>query len=357
MVKKCWLLGVACLAAACVEARAQAPAAPVAQPDQTAPTPISANPEELALGNEGGGPSVPNMLGDQIGFYYQRRFSSFTSFSSSSSSSLLSRLGDPIVSRGGLKVADNESAMPTDRVFFDYNYYDRVFGAVNLDQEIIGFEKTFLGGDASFEMRVPFFQATGGGALDQSDVGDLTMILKYAFYRDRQNALAAGLAVTVPTGPSLPTVGTFTFNPVTGTFSMTPGTNVNDTIIQPWLGFLVSSGSWFAQGFSELMVPTIRNDVTAWFNDIQVGYWMMDGYNYGVVSNVAPVLELHLTSPLDHQVISTSQDVQVPTILDLTVGALVEFNHRSVLQIGIATPLSDPHPFDVEAIAQFNLRF
>ncbi|MCI0639285.1 MAG: hypothetical protein L0Y72_30040 [Gemmataceae bacterium] len=121
---------------------------------------------------------------------------------------------DPIVSRAGagFKVADNESPRPLDRFFFTYNYFNNLRGqsgftpgsttavfipgtaatqfldtsiftnlpdafvagrSVNVHRELIGFEKTFLGGDASIEMRFPFFQSEGGdGSFGAQDFGD-----------------------------------------------------------------------------------------------------------------------------------------------------------------------------------------
>src|SRR5579884_1057029 len=358
MVKQWWLPGLAGLAIVCANVQAQGPTTPAA-PQPAAPQPITASPEQLAQApstEAAPTPSAPNMLGDQMGFFFRRSssvsgvfitFNGQTFFSpsgpSSSTPSSTSLLGDPIVIRGAFKGADNESAMPQDRVFTDYNFYNRVLGTpLDVNQEVIGFEKTFLDGNASFEMRLPFFQATNAPGLNQSDVGDLTMLLKYALYRDQLNAVSVGLAVTVPTGPDLITVA---------------GNNVNDVLLQPYVGFLMNSETWFAQGFSELLVPTNSHDVTAWFNDLQVGYWLMDERNAGLVTNVAPVLEAHLTTPLDHRDSTSSSVVQVEDILDITAGALVELNHHSLLQVGVCTPITGPKPFAVEAIAQFNLRF
>jgi hypothetical protein len=66
-----------------------------------------------------------------------------------------------------LRVAEDNAPRPTDRVFFSYNYYTNLTieggvssgetsGGINNQRDPIGFEKTFLGGDVSFGMRVPF---------------------------------------------------------------------------------------------------------------------------------------------------------------------------------------------------------
>jgi len=63
------------------------------------------------------------------------------------------------------KIAKNESPRPTNRVFLTYNYFNDVTLGhpipdlqTDLNREVIGFEKTFLNGDASVGLRLPFFQ-------------------------------------------------------------------------------------------------------------------------------------------------------------------------------------------------------
>jgi hypothetical protein len=71
------------------------------------------------------------------------------------------------------RIAEDNSPRPTDRVIFSYNYYANIAieggvssgetsGGINNQRDPIGFEKTFLGGDVSFGVRVPFFQVLQG---------------------------------------------------------------------------------------------------------------------------------------------------------------------------------------------------
>src|SRR5262249_30928577 len=118
------------------------------------------------------------------------------------------------------KIGDNESPIPTDRVFFTYNYFNNLQGMkgftpvgvqtasstttgflsstvtntatvtppvyaqpnrVDVQSETFGFEKTFLSGDASFELRVPIFQSTDSqDAFNGDHWGDMTGIVKFA---------------------------------------------------------------------------------------------------------------------------------------------------------------------------------
>src|SRR5437762_2270291 len=81
---------------------------------------------------------------------------------------------------GGIQLVENDNPRPTDRVYFGYNYYDRVGAAfnpggnpLNLNRETVGFEKTFFNGDASLGLRVPFYQMNGD--IRSREVGDLSV--------------------------------------------------------------------------------------------------------------------------------------------------------------------------------------
>lgn len=66
-----------------------------------------------------------------------------------------------------LRIAENDTPRPADRVFLSYNYYANVAieggfstgetsGGINNQRNTIGFEKTFFGADVSFGVRIPF---------------------------------------------------------------------------------------------------------------------------------------------------------------------------------------------------------
>jgi len=280
---------------------------------------------------------------------------------------------DPLTARigSGFKIADDDSPCPQDRVFFTYNYFDNLSGAggftpkstvplgnnsqtivdvpgvaaaarnTDLNRELFGVEKTFLGGDASVELRVPFFQATGDGSVAASDFGDLTAIIKFALLHDASMGycLSGGLAVTVPTGPSIVTID---------------GT-IHDVLFQPFVAGLWSRGDFFVQGFTSLVVPTDARDVTLLFNDVGMGYTVYHGSRDGYISYVAPALEVHVTSPLDH--FGSSYPISISDIVDLTPGVYIGVGQRSVLSLGMAIPVTGPRPFNLETLVQLNYRF
>src|SRR5262249_41059446 len=129
----------------------------------------------------------PAMFGDQLGPVINR------TVILPSGATTTARV--PLAVRGAFKGADNESPRPVDRVFCNYNRFND--GAVgrrgqglpspDLHREVIGFEKAFLDRNAPFEMPLPFLQLEGDGSVNRQDLGDLTMVLKYAFLNNRDN--------------------------------------------------------------------------------------------------------------------------------------------------------------------------
>jgi hypothetical protein len=260
----------------------------------------------------------------------------------------------------GYKIGENESPRPSDRVFATFNYYDNVtpgaqsasgVGQVNIYREMFGFEKTFLNGNASIGLRLPLSTADiGSGNVFQADtkteLGDLTVVLKYAVMNNPANAnlLSVGLAITPPTGES-PTTFVNRNGP--------PGTFITfrDTILQPYTGYIWDLGDWYVHGFSSLAIPTNSGDVTVAFNDVGVGYWLYhDEANDARIGAIVPTFELHVNTPLNH-------GKRIRDSVDLTQGLSFELGHRAWLTLGVAENVTGPKTFDIEAIVHLNWRF
>jgi hypothetical protein len=353
----------------------------------------------------------PQFLGDFLGGYVQRALTIqptvtfHTVINNSFPAAPVTRnILVPDVFLGALKIAENESPRPEDRVFLDCNYYANVripvengggfafavapFGRVltgsgqlavtglDVHRDVIGFEKTFLGGDASIGLRLPFIVGVGGNAGLQSvqapfsrdpglitatasvsgdpgvrggQVGDLSLILKYALLNDCNtgNVISTGLLVTVPTGNDL---------------TAADGSTVNPTYVQPFVGFVWNTDKLYVHGFSSLAVPTQSSDVTFLFNDLGVGYWLYrDAESRGLLKGLVPTLELHVNTPLSHRDGFQPAPGLGPTIgedlLDLTAGIHGVFHRNSTLTLGACVPVTGPRPNDFEIIAQLNLRF
>lgn len=278
----------------------------------------------------------------------------------------------PIASAGGLKIAENESPRPQDRVFFTYNYFGAARGpaqasndpltttqvlgnttttsvfpgaprpSIDLHREIFGFEKTFLDGRASIELRLPVAQANSNvDGFGSRFVGDLTVIGKYAFLLDQTtgNVISGGLGITAPTGPSIQTID---------------GT-LRTTYLQPWGGYIWNFDRFYVQGFHSVVVPTDPRDITFFFNDVGINWWLYRGAPTRVISSIVPVAECHVTTPLNHR--SGNDGVYVPDLVVMTGGVHVGIFRNTSLSLGVATPVTGPRIFGIEAFTQLNWRF
>jgi hypothetical protein len=285
----------------------------------------------------------------------------------------------PYPIHGSFKVAENASPRPQDRVFGSYNYYDRAglsqgVGTlpvtiattntvqlrsgeittastetipaaprfVHLHRETFGFEKTFLDGRASVEVRVPVLQQPSDfDSFEYHHVGDLTIVGKYAFILDpvSGDVLSGGLAITAPTGPGVDTIRG----------------SIHSTLLQPWFGYIWNADRFFVHGFHSIVVPTDSRDVTLLFNDVGINYWLYRSDDpTRFLRFIVPTAEVHVTTPLDQR--GHTAAIFVPDTVVLTGGLHVGMG-RSTFTFGVGTPVTGPRPFSVEAVAQYNFRW
>ncbi len=285
----------------------------------------------------------------------------------------------PVANQGAFKAAENASPRPQDRVFAFYNFYGDIRGPagaynapsttvttgtsglfntsttttipgapfVNLHRETFGFEKTFLDGNASIEFRLPVSQQGDGGVngFGYSNVGDLTIITKYAVINDlvSGNVLSGGLSITAPTGPR---------------FDTTDGP-IRSTLLQPWLGYIYNRDRFFLHAFHSIVVPTDSRDVTLLFNDVGVSAWLYISDNPGrLLSFVVPTFEAHITTPLNHRGgFDGTNPIVVPDVVVLTGGVHLGLFRRATLTFGAGVPVTGPSPYSIEAYTQFNVRY
>ena len=330
------------------EPKEKDPKAPDPQPDPqadtAAPTTDAFSQAPPAGGAETGGFN-PAMFGDLIGGPSVQ-----TIIRSPSGATISATV--PLIGRGAFKIAENESPRPTDRVFFFYNYYDRVNTSTafsqnppfNLHREVIGFEKTFFSGNASIGMRLPFLQLTGDtGGIDDNQIGDLSIVFKWAFLnnRDTGSVMSAGMVLTVPSGDPF-------LSPITGNA-------IHSTVFQPYFGYILARSNFYAHGFSSLIVPTERDDVVVWLNDLGFGYQFMTNDPDAFIRGIVPTLEAHLVTPLSHR--ATLDRFHVSDYLTLTAGANLVFGRASTLGVALGVPVTGPRPYNLEGIATLNIRF
>jgi hypothetical protein len=116
-----------------------------------------------------------------------------------------------------IKAVDNNSPLPQDRVFFNYNYYHKAFHAdfgrigrsdVSLDNYTFGIEKTFLDGLFSVDLRIPLHSRVshnfGNTFLNQqNNMGDVYLAAKVLLRDWEHGALCSGTGMAFPTGSDI----------------------------------------------------------------------------------------------------------------------------------------------------------
>jgi hypothetical protein len=376
-------------------------------------------------------------------------------------------------------VADDESPIPRDRFSFRFNYYNdanrvtgfgpAVFSTVNgqsvgtagpvtrkFDAEdyTFYFEKTFLDGNASVELRVPFNTGlsnnlnlsagtiTGNVApgvfsvasTPESTLGDygtqfgnMTVLLKAMGYSCKTLSITAGLALEMPTGDNNSVnVIDYSGSTVQGVATIQRDRLIkvdNETwSLSPFLAYVSTPNEhFFNQGFIQLDVPlnsstvnytntflrgsapplpgvlrmfptlnppfTVKDHVaeqTLLQLDWGAGYWLMRDPNRCWLTGIAPTIELHYTTTLDHaQVVQLPSDnllrlnpadptrliqEQGPrvgntrdqvTILDMTTAVTWLIADKATVATGFAFPLLEgkDRTFDWEFQLQLNYYF
>jgi len=269
-----------------------------------------------------------------------------------------------VPSARSFKIADNQTPMPVDRITYSFNFFDDVNGAINkrfnipLSQiqayrHVFGFEKTFLDQKASFGMRLPLNTLTADSPVrnlspTKTSLGDLTAYFKYALWIDRAKGrvLSTGLAITMPTGPT-------TF----GGANYLRG--LHYTTLQPFLGAQWTWGNLYAINFASIDVPTSSRDVTMFYEDIGLGYFIYRNANpNGFIRSVAPTFETHVNVAFNHNNPFDRFDISATShVVDLTQGLNVFLKNNAVLSLGVVEPVTGPRPFNVEALLLFNQFF
>jgi hypothetical protein len=248
-----------------------------------------------------------------------------------------------------MKPTDIDGPHLADRYYFAFNQYSDVSAAVNpgapslrLNREIVGFETVFAD-RFGFGLRVPFAQLNGPDDVDTRVVGDITAVFKYAIVGDpcSGEACTMGINLTVPIGSR-------------------PGSDLIDGSIprgffaQPWIGAVWTSGDAFVQGVSSIVLPTQPEYPVAWFNSLGAGYWIYGNGSDSLVHGIAPVVELHLNTPLNNG--ATEIPFVLREQLTVTTGVWVQFP-RLAFGGAVSIPVTGPRPYDVGGILTASYQF
>ena len=284
---------------------------------------------------------------------------------------------------GRSRIAENGVARPQDRVFFNYGFFDRarlVSGGTSLNRFTPGFEKTFAGGLASVQVRVPMACTVGNSIFqdgstgtDNVQLGDLAVYLKGLLYETNGMGLTGGLGVICPTASG------FGVNFANG--GRLVQIDNNSYHVQPFLGgYYTPNSQFFTQGFAQLDFDANGNrvslnstgaglqqagrlnDATFLFLDWSVGYWLLRGANAPVLPissfhadgrisqkhhqlSVAPTMELHYVRSLQNADVISAGPLQVGNYADnvetltMLLGAQVAIGPKTNIGLGYATAL------------------
>ncbi len=286
---------------------------------------------------------------------------------------------------GRIKLAENTSILPTDRVYFGYQFFDSTRLSPNgtdVNRFVPGFEKTFFGGRTSVEVRIPFAstldstQQAGAIGGTNTELGNITLFFKGLLYKSDDVAIGGGLTVTTPTADD---------------FVLRQGANELVRIknqgshLAPYLGLIYAPGRFFSQTYLQYDVDAtgrdvyLRNasnqftragslsDASVFFLSQSFGYWIyQNNCNSAFLTGIAPVFEIHYNQGLgngdwvanDARIVGDTNDQF--SIINLTAGSHFQFGQRSMLTLAAVMPVTDgarDRQFDFEFQILFNYLF
>jgi len=261
------------------------------------------------------------------------------------------------------KMSENQSPIPMDRVFWDYNFYTNLNSTVNTAEKTPinrmngyvytwGFEKTFDQGNGSFGMRLPLdtltAQSNSVATPTSTALGNLNIFLKYVLKGNVETGrlYTVGMMITPPTG--------------TSRFAGAPYVvGLNTTYFQPFIAYLWRYERFYLQGFSGFDFPSSNSDVTLMYNDVGFGYFLYQNPDPSrLITAIAPTFEIHVDSPLNHRNPFNSFDPAAsPYVCNFTYGLNVLMYGRAQVTTALVTPVTNPKPFDCEFALQLNFYF
>ena len=284
---------------------------------------------------------------------------------------------------GRVKLAEDNSPMPKDRVIFAYDSFENVpftDAGLQVNRFQFGFEKTFLDGRWSAEVRLPFAATlastyTDGFETRDVEFGNIRFALKHLWTRSDTFNISSGVGVTLPTAKDQVVI-----SPLGGELYRFKNESVT---VEPFLAFLYTPDDrFFAQAWSSINVDTSGGKLS-WNKDVfggsgssriwdlpylaldgQLGYWLVRK-NAGTVRGVAPFVELHWNYAIaQRQLVDAVSDVSQGsgltasgvgnTELNLIAGVVTQLGDHVNLTLGGSAPLfrKPDRTFD----AQFGLR-
>lgn len=269
---------------------------------------------------------------------------------------------------GRLKIAENCSPIPRDRLFFNYSLFDNVpltSRGVTVNRFTAGFEKTFANELMSLEMRCPMAATLdsdivvgGPTELSNPEFGDIFLAYKALLTYGPRGAISAGLSLTVPTADDV-NVYRFDGRPLVRI--------ENDSVhLMPFLGWLWVPNRFFTQGFLQVDVDANGNpvdvnlgrgltqagryqDETFLYADLSSGYWLWqaDPHSRRCLTGFAPIAEVHYNRSLQSSDVVTEGPFRIGEyhdeiqMLHLLLGGHVQMGWQTTLTSGYTVPIGN----------------
>lgn len=358
------------------------PAAGAQAGGQTGQSPASETTSDLFANSGAGAASGPesaalNMIGDYLGgFVKVVPFGARTQ-----------QLPLPGGAIPRFKMAEDTSPIPTDRAYFIYDDYSGVpynGASIDLNGFTPGFEKTFLDGAMSVEVRLPMATTlsntiflAGGTRTGEGEFGNLGVSIKALLYQSQTAAVSGGLAIDCPTAANSVYVGVVdpAIQIVNQSVHLLPFVGglwtPNDRLF--CIGFLqldidangdlVNNGGLdFNGSFAGFGGPSLLyREQTLLYLDGTAGYWLRRDEADHLLSGIAVFGELHLDQSLDtsaplNTVVGVMSGNPI-SILDMTVGADFQIGPLTTVTTAYCTPLTAQREFNGQFRLLLNRRF
>jgi hypothetical protein len=292
------------------------------------------------------------------------------------------------------KVADNNSAVPQDRVYFTFQYFNdfrihEIAGGPTSKRDLqlytMGIEKTLYGGNLSFEFIVPFsyspspqyIYGSNFAPASQLELQNIAFGLKALLLQTDTSAVSTGVRFEAPTAADIHAVN------IAGEL------HNHSWGITPYLAVLhYFTENTFFQGFGAYRLQTTDNWITiggapfqplrepSFLNlDFQLGHWLYRNHGSGGLTGMILSTELHYTGIYDSVQPQGATGATVylegnHDLLNITTGLTALFNDNATLTLGMVTPVRNGTTtlpgvinapsdrfFDWEAVVQFNYFF
>jgi len=306
----------------------------------------------------------------------------------------------PGLNVGFVKLVENTSPIPRDRVYFNYSYFHNAnisAERADVNRFVPGFEKTFFDRWTSIEVRTPFAatlsntqQVQGGacgGLSEYRDIefGNMSVIFKSFLMQRETWGITGGMQVLLPTADSTFVKGT-NQNGLPTQFVYVENQSVHT---MPFVGSVwAPSERWFNQAMIQMDVDTngspayvnsqLRPGITNkqldsagrilvptfMYLSFSTGYWLYQGDGPGL-TGFSPMMEVHVNQgmtqfqPLNAYGYTLGNDLGVVSVTNGLVGCNFEYNKRSTMTFAYVTPLGGGFDrfFDGEFRAFVNWRF